>query len=155
MTSQPPRSSLPTAKSAQSPAERDHLRRVASNRSLCGLANDTKWDEFISEMRAPEEWRPSYRYKCIDGPPSAWDAEWFYHLPFPMVSVEWLDVAFLQERREHRLPPRITVTDHSAWLEDLLHEIGLDYEKGKTMIRIFGYSPKSLELFDEQPPSHT
>ena len=99
--------SLPTAKSARSPDERAKLKRVIEERGLCGLANDTKWDEFISGMRARQDWRPSYRYKCIDGPPSSWDVEWFYHLPFPLVSVEWLDVGFLQETREHRLPPQI------------------------------------------------
>lgn len=115
---------------------------------MCGLANDTKWDEFISAMQTREDWRPSYRYKCIDGSPSLWDVEWFYHLPFPLRSVEWLDVAFLQETREIRLPPRMHVTDHSPWLEELVNRIGFDYLKGSTMIRIFGYSPKSLELFD-------
>src|SRR5438034_10859559 len=73
--------SLPNAKSARSPDERPKLQRIIAERGLCGLANDTKWDEFISGMRARESWRPSYRYKCIDGPPSSWDVEWFYHLP--------------------------------------------------------------------------
>ena len=50
---------LPTAKSARSPDERDKLRRVVAQRGLCGLANDTKWDEFIGAMRARTEWRPS------------------------------------------------------------------------------------------------
>ena len=140
--------SLPTAKSARSPNEHRALRRVIAERGLCGLANDTKWDEFISAMRAREGRRPSYRCKCIDGPPSSWDAEWFYHLPFPLISVEWLDVFFLQKTREHRLPPRVHVTDHSPWLEELLRRVGLEYQKGSTMIRIFGYSPKSLDLFD-------
>lgn len=140
--------SLPTAKSVRSPDERSKLKLVITERGLCGLANDTKWDEFISGMRARENWRPSYRYKCIDAPPSSWDVEWFYHLPFPLMSVEWLDVAFLQETREHRMPPRIHVTDHSPWLEELLRSVGLEYQKGNTMIRIFGYSPKCLDLFD-------
>jgi hypothetical protein len=139
---------LPTAKSAHSPEDRAKLKRLIANRGLCGLANDTKWDEFISAMRARAGWRPSYRYKCIDGPPSQWDTEWFYHLPFPMLSVEWLDVAFRQETEEHRLPLRVSVTDHSVQLEELLRCVGLDYQKGATMIRIFGYSPKNVEMFD-------
>jgi hypothetical protein len=139
---------LPTAKSSVSPGDREKLKRIVAQRNLCGLANDTKWDEFISAMRTRRDWRPSYRYKCIDGPPSTWDAGWSYHLPFPLLSVEWLDVGFLQETCEHRLPPRIHITDHSPWLEDLLRRIGLDYQKGREMIRIFGYSPKSLDLFD-------
>lgn len=140
--------SLPNAKSAQTPGEHQKLRNVVSRRGLCGLANDTKWDEFIRAIRAREQWRPSYRFKCIDGHPSSWDCEWFYHLPFPLISVEWLDIAYLEETREHRLPPRIHVTDHSPWLEELLRRVGLEYQKGNMMIRVFGYSPKSLEFFD-------
>jgi hypothetical protein len=125
------------------------VKRVIAQRGLCGLANDTKWDEFISAMRGREGWTPRYRCKCIDGVPSYWDVEWFYHLPFPLLSVEWLDVAFLEQTEEHRLPTRIHVTDHSPWIEELLRRVGLEYQKGRTMIRIFGYSPKSLDLFDE------
>jgi len=131
--------------------EREKLRRIVAERGLCGLANDTKWDKFISVMRERNEWRPLYRFKCIDGPPSKWDAEWFYHLPFPLLSIEWLDVDFLQKTREHRLPPRIHVTDHSIWIEELVRRIGFEFQKGTTMIRIFGYSPKNLDLFDLNP----
>jgi transposase-like protein len=60
-----------------------------------------------------------------------------------------LDIEFLQKIEEHRLPPRVHVIDHSPWLEELLRRVGLEYQKGNTMIRIFGYSPKNLEFFDE------
>jgi hypothetical protein len=126
------------------------VQRVIAERGLGSLANDTKWDEFLSAMRAHGPWRPSYRWKSLLGPPSRWDVEWFYHLPFPFVVVEWFDIVYLQETREPRLPPRIHVTDHSPRIEDLLKSIGLDYEKGRATIRIFGYSPKSLDLFDNE-----
>ena len=71
--------------------------------------------------------------------------EWFYHLPFPMISVEWLDVAF----QEIRMRDRPEIVDHSDWLEELLRTVGLDYLKGETRIRIFGYSPRSTDLFDD------
>ncbi len=61
--------SVPTAKSARSPDERAKLKRVIAERDLCGLANDTKWDEFIAAMRVRETWTPRYRCKCIDAPP--------------------------------------------------------------------------------------
>ena len=141
--------SVPTAKSTPSPEERRNLKSIVAERGLVGLANDTKWDEFIYAIRARERWKPRYRYKRIDGPASSWDAEWFYHLPFPLISVEWLDVTFVEEAQEHRLPPRVHITDHSPWLEDLLLRVGFEYQKGSTMIRIFGYSPKKLESFDE------
>lgn len=140
---------LPTSKTARSPGERDKVRRIIEQSSRCGLANDTKWDELIRSMRSRTEWRPSYRYKCVDGTPSGWDVEWFYHLPFPMISVEWLDIAHLQELREHRLPSRVHVVDHSGWIVDVLRGAGLDYRLGASMIRVFGYAPRNLEMFDE------
>lgn len=143
-----PEDRLPNAKSARLPDEREKLKRIVVQRQLCGLANDTKWDEFIDAMRIRSDWHPSYRCKCIDGPPSDWDVEWFYHLPFPLLSVEWLDIAHLQEVRDLRLPVRITVIDHSGWIVDLLRQIGLDYRVGERMIRVFGYNPRSDELFD-------
>lgn len=121
---------FPNAKSARSPDEREKLRRVVAERGLCGLANDTKWHEFIAAMRARTDWRPSYRYKCIDWSPSGRDVERFYHLLFPLLSVEWLDIAHLQEVREHRLPPRVSVADHSEWLVPLLPGVGLDHRVG-------------------------
>ena len=144
--------SLPDAKSITVPKAREKLRRIVAQRNLCGLANDTKWDELIDAMRARTGWRPRFRCKRIDDAPWRWDGEWFYHLPFPLLSVEWLDLEFLQEIREHRQPTRVHVVDHSGWIEDLLRGIGLDYRKGARMIRIFGYSPRSLELFDEELP---
>lgn len=129
---------LPNAQSSRWPNERDKLLRVIEKRGLCGLANDTKWNELIGAMRRRTDWRPSYRYKCIDGPPSTWDVEWFYHLPFPMLSVEWLDIS-----------PVSAVVDHSAWIEELIKEVGLDYHKGATTFRIFGYSPRNMELFED------
>ena len=140
---------LPNAKSARSPEDRHKIRRVVSQRGLCGLANDTKWNEFIEAMRARPDWRPSFRFKCVDGRPSERDAEWFYRLPFPLVSVEWIDIYCVQEIRKHRLPVRTEIIDYSGWIEGLLKGIGLDYRKGAKMIRIFGYSPRATEFFGE------
>jgi hypothetical protein len=140
---------LPTAKSSWPPDERARLKRIVERRGLCGLANDTKWDELINAMRLREGWRPKFRCRCVDAPAyRAWDGEWFYHLPFPLVSLEWLDLEILEETRELRLPPRVHVTDHSGWIEELLNRVGLEYVKGQKMIRIFGYSPKDMEFFD-------
>ena len=139
---------LPSAKATQHPDERRKLRRVIEERGLVGLANDTKWDELLAFMRSRREWLPSYRYKCVDGPPSGWDVEWYYHLPFPLMSVEWFDIGRRQETYRGRLIPPL-VTDHLPWIEAALRQIGFDYEVGPELIRIFGYAPRSMELFDE------
>jgi hypothetical protein len=78
-----------------------------------------------------------------------WDVEWFYHLPFPMISVEWLDICHLQEIHIQRLPIRKETIDHSGWICELLECIGLDFKPGANMIRIFGYSPRNYDLFDD------
>jgi hypothetical protein len=140
---------LPNAKSAADPYERAQVQRIISQRGLGGLANDTKWNELISAMRSRKDWCPGYRFKCIDGPPSRWDVEWFYHLPFPFIAVEWLDIGRLQEITEHRLPPRKHIIDHATWIEPLLLKIGLDYRMGAELVRVFGYYPRNLDLFDQ------
>jgi hypothetical protein len=141
-------SSVPTARSAGSPETRAKIQTIVSRRGLSGLANDTKWDEFISAIRDFERWRPSYRVKCVDGSVSGWDAEWFYHLPYPLVSVEWMDVAFLETERKGKLATEVT-TDRSPEIEAALKKSGLDHIRGITMFRIFGYAPRSKALFDE------
>ncbi len=140
--------SLPTAKSVTSPEEKAKLRRIIDERGLCGLANDTKWDEFISAIRQRKDWNPRFRFKCLDGSVSRWDREWRYHLPFPFLLVEWVDIEYHANPHPGiRMPPE--TTDHSPWLIDLLDSIGLDYQRGITMIRIFGYSPRNLDLFNQ------
>jgi hypothetical protein len=140
---------VPNSKSGQLNGEREKLKRLVARRNLCGLANDTKWDELINAMRARDrDWTPRFRFKCIDGPPSGWDSEWFYHLPFPMLSAEWLDISCTQEITNNRLPRCTQIIDHSRWIVEILDKAGLDYQTGKTMIRVFGYSPKDQTLFD-------
>ena len=77
--------------------EKSKIRAVVSDRGLSGCANDVKWGKLLDAMRLREGWKPSYRYKCVDGAPSGWDVEWWYHLPLPMMSVEWFDIAFSQQ----------------------------------------------------------
>ena len=139
--------SLPTSISARFPEERAKLKRIVASRGLVGLANDTKWDELISAVRSRPQ-RPSYRFKCIDGPPSRWDCEWSYHLPFPMISVEWFEIVFRYEVRKNLLVPP-DVTDHSPWLVPLLKSVGLEFKTGSRVVRIFGYSPRNLEGFED------
>ena len=141
-------SELPRAGAGHDDPTRKKIHAAVAARNLASASNNTKWDELINHFRELQGWRPSYRSKCVTGYVSEWDVEWFYHLPFPLLSIEWLDVDFLQKTREHRLPPRVTVIDHSEWIAPLLQRIGLDFRQGATMIRIFGYYPRSLELFD-------
>ncbi len=123
-------------------------RRLIVERGLCGLANNTKWNRLITAMRERGGRTPSYRLKCIDGPPSGWDGEWWYHLPLPFITVEWLDIQFQQEIRCGRLVAA-EITDNSGWIGTLLDEIGFDYRRGKDFFRVFGYSPRNMDQFGE------
>ncbi|WP_313549898.1 DUF6678 family protein [Pseudomonas sp.] len=64
--------------------EKEKIRAIVARRGLSGAANNTKWNELINSMRQQDEWRPSYRFKWVNGHISRWDTECWYHLPFPL-----------------------------------------------------------------------
>lgn len=134
---------------AGSDVEKQKLRTIIERRGLAGAANDTKWNELITYMRKRDGWRPSYRYKWIEGHISSWDVDWWYHLPFPFLGVEWLDIGLHQEVRVGRLVKN-KIIDHSGWILSKLQEIGFEYAIADDTVRIFGYLPKSYECF---PPN--
>jgi hypothetical protein len=125
-------------------AEKSKIRAVISQRRLTGCANDVKWGKLLDAMRHREDWTPSYRYKCVDGLPSQWDAEWWYHLPFPMMSVEWFDIATRQTLSKGHLFAAQEV-DHSDWIIQILNDATFCYDVIEDVIRIFGYLPKSFD----------
>lgn len=133
--------------------EKARLRAAISDKGLGGAANDTKWNALIDAMRRRTnqgDWVPSYRHQSVrDGHISGWDVEWFYHLPFPMMCAQWLDIGLHQEVRRGRLV-KPDIIDHSSWILPLLDEIGFEYEVSGDVARIFGYLPKSYEDF---PPA--
>ena len=132
-------------------SELPKFHKLIERRGLVSLANNTKWDELINAIRSTPQnsWKPSYRCKCIDSDfVSEWDCEWWYHLPYPFICVQWLDLSFQEDISVgRRLPSKIL--DHSLQLEALLSRIGLDYEKGLDSIRIFGYAPRDLDDFNK------
>lgn len=127
--------------------EKERIRSVIAERGLVGAANDVKWGRLLDAMRQRDGWRPSYRYKCVAGPPSGWDVEWWYHLPFPMMSVEWLDICCFQEvRRGALIEPELI--DHSDWIVTILNNARFCYDVVGDIIRIHGYLPKSSDDLD-------
>jgi hypothetical protein len=139
---------LPHAGSG-TPEEISKIRRVVESRGLVGAANNTKWNELISFIRGMNGWRPSYRTKVVEGQISKWDVEWFYHLPFPLICVEWLDIGLKEERRVGRLG-KPDLVDHAQELSEVLRGIGFDFEVRGHVARIWGHLPKSMEDF---PPT--
>ena len=132
---------------AGTPEDKERIRRVVESRQLVGASNDTKWGIFLDRMRS-RDWKPSYRYKCVDGPIRGWDVEWWHHLPLPMMSVEWFDISMIQETSQGLLlPPKIT--NHRDWILAILDEARLCYEVHGEIVRIFGYLPKNYDGLDE------
>lgn len=125
--------------------EKEKVISMARRKFAGALANDTKWNELLTYMRGLEGWRPPYRTKWVSGYVSGWDAEWFYHLPFPMVGVEWLDIGLYERARSGQKP-----IDHSATILGKLAEIGFEFEAKGDVVRIWGYYPKSQEDFPPQ-----
>lgn len=125
------------------------LRKIIAAEGLSGLANDTKWNELLKNMRSRgvKDWRPGYRFRCIGSDyVSGWDGEWSHHLPFPFISVRWFDLSYHEDVTTARLLPTKTI-DHSAELQELLSTIGFDFEGGPEAIRIFGYAPRDYTDF--------
>ena len=109
-----------------------------------------KWGCLLDAIRQRDGWRPSYRYKCVDGPPSNWDTEWWHHLPFPMMSVEWFDICYFQEIRRGALIDQ-DVVNNSDWILKTLHDASFCFDVVGDVIRIHGYLPKSFDELDANP----
>ncbi|ABI90972.1 hypothetical protein CRM91_13920 [Burkholderia ambifaria] len=135
-------SELPMADAVPRGINKAKILSQVRNKFAGALSNDTKWNELISFMRGLDGWRPSYRSKWVNGHVSRWDVEWFYHLPFPFVGVEWIDIG-LHEPASVRHEP----IDHSALVLSKLAEIGFEFEARGGVARVWGYAPKSYEDF--------
>lgn len=128
---------------------KDDFRAKAASRGLVGVANSTKWNELISFVRGMSGWRPSYRSKSVTGHVSGWDAEWFYHLPFPFTSVQWLDIGLHEDVAADGLT-QPQIADHSAPIISMIQSIGFEFEVREDVVRIWGYLPRCHEDF---PPA--
>mgnify|MGYP006138217031 CR=1 FL=1 len=128
---------LPDAASVPQGLDEERLDREIARAGLVGAANNTKWNELISIVRKDHRW-PSWRSKSINGYVSQWDVEWHHHLPFPFKGVLWLDISTNVNGED--------LTDHYAAVID---SIGLDYQVGADMVRVFGYLPRDTEGLDD------
>jgi len=123
------------------------LNKIIEYSNLTGLSNNVKWNKLITYMRNSNDWVPSYRHKWINGYISEWDVEWYYHLPFSFKGVLWFDIGYNQNLHIGRLV-KDKIIDHSKQLIDIIESIGFVYGKSDDFIRIFGYSPKDYESYN-------
>lgn len=141
---------LPHAGIAHDDATRKRIDAAVSGRNLARASNNTRWDELISYFRNQTGWRPSYRSKSVTGNISGWDAEWFYHLPFPFASVEWFDIGLYEGVPAEGRLLKSRVIDHTEEISNVVHAIGFEFEVRADVLRIWGYLPRSYEDF---PPT--
>lgn len=134
---------LPLADAVPVGEDKDVISSQARRKFSGALANDTKWNELLQYVRGLDGWKPSYRSKWVNGHVSGWDTEWYYHLPFPFVGVEWFDIGLHEQTQSKTI-------DHSNEFASVLTKIGLDFEIKNDVARIWGYFPKS---YDDFPPS--
>lgn len=138
--------SLPLADAVPEGQDKEKIASQARRKFSGALANDTKWNALIEYVRSLEGWRPSYRSKWINGHVSGWDTEWYYHLPFPFVGVEWFEIGLHQNIPTGLLlAPQII--DHSPAIIGTLQKCGFEFEVKGDVVRIWGYYPKSYEDF--------
>ena len=138
---------LPRAGAGHDDATRKRITAAVSATNLARASNNTRWDELINYFRTQTGWRPSFRSKSVTGYSSGWDAEWFYHLPFPFASVEWFDIGL------HESVPALgrllepSIIDHTKEISNVVQAIGFEFEVRGDVLRIWGYLPRSYEDF--------
>lgn len=128
---------LPDAASVPQGLDEERLDKEIARAGLVGAANNTKWNELIAFVRN-EQRRPSWRSKWVNGYVSKWDVEWHYHLPFPFKGVMWLDIS-----------TNIHGEDFTERYVAAIDSIGLDYQVGPDLVRVFGYLPRDTEGLDD------
>ena len=108
------------------------IMQIASQRGLLRTLKDDQWYSFICGVNSLKDMKPFYRYKCVDGVPSYWDNNWETHIPSPISSVQWLDIA----------------TDGNTQLEtikSLLPDSKSCYDVINGVLRIHGYTPGACD----------
>ncbi|WP_110430424.1 DUF6678 family protein, partial [Glaciecola sp. KUL10] len=138
---------LPMADAVSDVSFEKKIRKLIAKRQLVGAANNVKWNRLISLMRQ-EESTPCYRTKIVSGYMSHWDNDWYYGLPFPMLSVECLDIEYEISVLSNRKFTGETINCKKSLIKSLV-EIGFEFETKNKFVRMFGYFPKCYEGYFE------
>ena len=138
---------LPRSASCPTTVDLDKLKKEIKSKNLVGLCNNTKWDELLTVFRA-NKWTVCNRSKWINGFISGWESDWFYHLPFPFVGVEWFDIKFVKTIFIIRDGGRyVEETNLKDEILNCLSDIGVEFEVTSDFVRVWGYAPKCYQEF--------
>ena len=136
---------LPNAGSVPLGDDKEKIYKTIQERQLCSIANNTKWNRLIDTIREWDGWHPSYRFKTVGNYISGWDVEWYYHLPFPFLCVEWFDIGLYEEVYIGQLVKN-KIIDHTKEITHLLDLCKLEYEVFDDIVRVWGYLPKTYDM---------
>ncbi len=123
----------------------DRYINLAESLGLHSVANTTKWQLLLDLMRNRSGWVPLYRFCCIDSELSGWDREWWYHVPIPFISVEWLELSTTEEVTRGAMVYSKEI-DHSEWIINFLESAKFEFDRIGSNIRIFGYIPRNYTI---------
>jgi hypothetical protein len=132
----------------------ERTRRYIERERLTSCLNDTKWQELVAAMRSFKDFVPKYQVKHVrenlQPPGVPWDAEWYYHLPWPRMVIEWVDIDpinVVDKRNEEER--RKETPDFTADIVAALRSIGVPFSIEGHRLRVWcylrpGISPKFL-----------
>ncbi|MBQ4880374.1 DUF6678 family protein [Pseudoalteromonas luteoviolacea] len=129
--------------------DKNKLLKEVKTKQLVGLCNNTKWNEILTSFRH-NEWTVSNRSKWINGYISEWENDWYYHLPFPFLGVEWFDISY--EKYTFKIEGggrHETVTNLKNDILKFIESVGVEYEENESFVRVWGYAPKCYKRFSE------
>ncbi|QSX41535.1 DUF6678 family protein [Shewanella cyperi] len=139
---------LPMSESCPENVDLEKLKKEIESKNLVGLCNNTKWNELLTAFRT-NKWIVCNRSKWINGFISHWENDWFYHLPFPFLGVEWFDIKFEKTvfiiRDGGRYEEEINLKDE---ILKCLRAIGVEFEVTSDFVRVWGYAPKCYKEFN-------
>lgn len=125
--------------------------KIAKQRKLSSVMNDTKWLELqqgIKTLPFPPaynekliQWnKASFTFKDIENPPKYqgdWSSFWEEGLPI-FFTIEWLEIRPAQQIHQGRLVPPKIINETAKFIE-LLNSLHIPFEQEKNIITIHGY----------------
>ena len=113
------------------------------------MMNDTRWAALLKKL-VDADLRPGFRVKIVDeaAPKESWEHSFPYHLPSPLLCIEWLELSAVSyERRGRLVSPR--EQDQSALLEECLRISKVPFTKDNRVYRVWGHlAPGVAPVFE-------
>ena len=120
-------------------SETDRWRNKIVTGSFVSVMNDTRWSALLKNL-ADSDLRPRFRVKIVDkaAPNDDWERSFPYHLPSPLLCIEWLELSAISyEHRGQLIPP--LEYDRSALLEECLRTSKVPFTQDGAVYKVWGH----------------